>query len=203
MMIKTNHSSYLSLFLIFSFTSLNLGAQNLHNSKIKWVDFESAEKASKSTKTPKKIMVDLYTDNCGWCKKMDLSTFQNEFIAHYLNEKFYPIRFNAQQRKDVSFNDQIFKLDKSGYHELAIALSLGDLSMPTLVFLDEANQIIQPIPGYQNVDDLERILHYFANDIYLKQPWYEFVRLYKPTNSKPTIMIEPEKITIEAKSKKN
>lgn len=170
--------------------SLILG-QNLHASKVQWLTFEQAEKLAKSTKTPKKIMVDLYTDNCGWCKKMDLSTFQNEFISHFMNENFYPVRFNAEQKKDVQFNNTVFKLDKTGYHELAIALSMGDLGFPTLVFLDEANQIIQPIQGYQTVDELERIMYYFSNDLYrMDTPggisWNEFVQKYKPTNSKPS-----------------
>lgn len=203
MMLTINQSRSISLLLMLTLGTISLYAQDLHSSKIKWLDFETAEKVGKSAKMPKKIIVDLYTDNCGWCKKMDLSTFQNEFIAHYLNENFYPIRFNAQQRKDVSFNDQVFKLDKSGFHELAIALSMGDLSFPTLVFLDEENQIIQPIQGYQTVDDLERILFYFANDLYLTKPWNEFVRVYKPTNSKPILIMEDGKLGIEAKSKKN
>ncbi len=200
---KVKQPIHLSLLLILSIGVLSTHAQNLHTSKIKWIDFEHAEKSAKSAKTPKKIMVDLYTDNCGWCKKMDLSTFQNEFISHYLNENFYPIRFNAQHRKDVSFNDQIFKSDKSGFHELAIILSMGDLSFPTLVFLDEQNQIIQPIQGYQTVDDLERIMFYFANDLYLTKPWNEFVLQYKPTNSKPILdhIDHVNKLNIEIKKK--
>ena len=134
-----------------------------------------------------------------------ISTFQNEFISHYLNENFYPIRFNAQHKKDVVFNDQLFKLDKSGYHELAIALSMGDLGVPTLVFLDEANQIIQPISGYQTVDELERIMFYFANDMYKTTPRNEFVQHYKPSNTKPRAnMPNPfENKDIETVRKKN
>ncbi len=198
---------YLSLLAVFTMGSLSVFGQNLYSPKIKWLSFEQAEQSEKTEKekSPKKIMVDLYTDNCGWCKKMDLSTFQNEFISHYLNENFYPIRFNAQHKKDVVFNDQLFKLDKSGYHELAIALSMGDLGVPTLVFLDEANQIIQPISGYQTVDELERIMFYFANDMYKTTPWNEFVQHYKPSNTKPRAnMPNPfENKDIETVRKKN
>lgn len=202
---KRNKPFQFTILVLLALGNTYIFAQNLHSSKVQWISFEQAEKMAKSTKSPKKILVDLYTDNCGWCKKMDLSTFQNEFISHFMNENFYPIRFNAQQKKDVLFNDNTFKLDKSGFHELAIALSMGDLGFPTLVFLDEENQIIQPIQGYQSVDELERIMFYFANDLYKSTPWNEFVVKYKATNSKPHL--EPNGIdpnsNVEVIKKKN
>jgi thioredoxin-related protein len=178
--------------------------------KIKWLTFEEAEWEARQAKSPRKFMVELYTDKCGLCKKMDLSTFQNEFIAHYVNENFYPVKFNAELRKDIQFNSQLFKLDKSGYHELAIALTMGDLAFPTLVFLDEDYQIIQPIQGYQTVDELERIMFYFANNMHKTTPWNTFVQHYQPTNSKPRVdprvgpdhlLIIPVPVPPHAKSK--
>lgn len=177
---KTFDSVFYSLLMILG--TVTAYAQNA--TKIKWLSFDQVE-ALRLENPRKKIMVDLYTDNCAFCRKLDLSTFQNEFISHYLNENFFPVRFNAQHKKDIIFDKKLFKLDNSGYHELAIVLSLGDLGFPTLVFLDEDNQIIQPIQGYQTVDELERIMYYFANDIYLNTPWNEFVSRFKPTNSKP------------------
>lgn len=171
------------------------GAQN--TSKIKWLSFDQVE-GLKSDKPHKKIVTYLYTDYCSYCRKMDLSTFQNEYIAHYLNENFIPIKLNAQYKKDINFNEQLFKPDKSGYHELAIALSLGDLGFPTLVFMDEENQIIQPIQSYQSVDELERIMFYFANDLYKNTPWNEFVSRFKPTNSKPRIEMPKQDVFIPA-----
>ncbi|MEP7267332.1 MAG: thioredoxin fold domain-containing protein [Saprospiraceae bacterium] len=189
----------------FCFWAVLGNTQNLAAPKIRWMSFEQVTQDQNERKTPKKIMVDLFTDNCGWCRKMDISTFQNEFISHYLNENFYPVRFNAQYKKDIKFNNETFKLDPSGFHELAITLSLGDLGFPTLVFLDEENQIIQPIQGYQTVDDLEKIMFYFANDLYKSTPWNDFVEHFKPTNSKPRIdpMMQMEKSNIEMIKKKN
>ena len=51
--------------------------------KIQWMDFEEAVAANK--KKPKKMFLDMYTDWCGWCKKMDQSTFINPVIVEYMN----------------------------------------------------------------------------------------------------------------------
>ncbi|MEP7321628.1 MAG: DUF255 domain-containing protein [Saprospiraceae bacterium] len=194
---------HLPLIVLLTLNAAVVFSQNLHSSKVQWTTFEQAEKMAKSTKSPKKIMVDLYRDNCGWCKKMDLSTFQNEYISHFMNENFYPIRFNAEDKKNITFNDNLFKFDKSGFHELAIALSLGDLGFPTLVFLDEENQIIQAIPGYKTVDELERIMYFFANDFYKSTPWNEFVQKYKATNSRPVLEPGDPMNNVEVIKKKN
>ena len=34
-----------------------------------WISFEQAVELQK--KEPRKILIDVYTDWCGWCKKMD------------------------------------------------------------------------------------------------------------------------------------
>ena len=43
--------------------------------KIEWLTWDQA--VAKMEKEPRKIMVDVYTDWCGWCKRMDASTFQD------------------------------------------------------------------------------------------------------------------------------
>ena len=71
------------LFLIFwSFSNAQL-ANN--KTGIKWYSFEEAIDLNKEN--PKKIFIDVYTDWCGWCKKMDNSTFADPVIVKYMNEK--------------------------------------------------------------------------------------------------------------------
>ena len=60
---------------------------------VKWLSFEEAQKLA--AKTPKKIFVDVYTDWCGWCKKMDKNTLSDPGIKDYLNKKYYAVKLNA------------------------------------------------------------------------------------------------------------
>ena len=62
--------------------------------KVQWMSFEEA--VAKNKLEPKKIFVDVYTDWCGWCKKMDAGTFNNPVVAKYLNEKYYNVKLDAE-----------------------------------------------------------------------------------------------------------
>ena len=46
--------------------------------KINWVSFNEALELQKET--PKKIIMDVYTNWCGPCKMLDRNTFQNSLI---------------------------------------------------------------------------------------------------------------------------
>lgn len=147
---------------------------------VKWMTFEEAIEASKTEK--RKIFIDVYTDWCGWCKVMDKSTFSEGNVAKMLNEKFYPVKFNAEQRADVVFAGHTFKFipsGNSGVHELAAALLKNQMSYPTVVFLDENFAMIQPLPGYQKAPEFHRIISFIGEDHWKKMKWTEFQGVYK------------------------
>ncbi len=153
---------------------------------VRWYTFEEAVQLQK--KEPKKIFIDVYTDWCGWCKKMDASTFNNPTVAAYLNDKYYPVKFNAEQREDVNFTDPksnqeiVFKFIPSGrrgYHQLAATLLQNKLSYPTVVFLDEGLNMIQPLAGYQKPDTFYPIIEFFGDNHYKSMSWPEFQKVYK------------------------
>ena len=154
---------------------------------IKWMSFEEAVEKSKTN--PKKIFIDLYTEWCGWCKRMDHDTFSDEDIANYLNKNYYSVKFDAEFKGDIVYNGKTYKFvqnGRRGYHELAAALANGRLSFPTTVFLDEQTRLIQAIPGYKDPLMFEQIITYFGDDMHKKMPWEKYQRTYKKKlNSAP------------------
>lgn len=148
--------------------------------EIKWVSFEEAVELQKTA--PKKLLVDIYTDWCGWCKKMDKDTYANNVIADYINKNYYAVRFNAEQKAPITFNDHTFKFinaGKRGVHELALALTNNQQSYPMTVFLDEEFRILQAIPGYQTAQAFEPIIQYLGDDHFKSTPWADFEKSYK------------------------
>lgn len=150
------------------------------SSQIEWLTFEEAIK--RQQEEPRKIMVDLYTDWCGWCKRMDASTFGNEMIGEYLNEKWYAVKFDAEQKEAVMYKDEAHNFVASGrrgYNELAHRLTKGRLSYPTIVYLDENADIIQAIPGFKDAKAQDKILKFFGENHFRDQTWADFQMEYK------------------------
>jgi len=143
--------------------------------KVQWYSFEKAVELNK--KEPKKILVDVYTDWCGWCKKMKKNTFNHPEIAKYINKHFYPVRFDAESNKKVEFKGRTFSKDKNKSkrpHQLAIALLQGKMSYPSVAYLNENNQLITAVPGYYSPKDMEPILYFFKEDAYKNQSFEEY-----------------------------
>ncbi len=171
-----------SLFLSL-FNGLGLKAQEC----IKWVDWNEAQELMKRQK--RKVLVDVYTDWCGWCKRMDATTFQDPRIVSYINKNYYAIKFNAEQKDDIVFKSRVFKFmenGRRGIHQLAIEITNGQLSYPTFVFMDEEFNTIQPLKGYLDVDTFDAITNYFGGNHYKDTPYQSFIESFrKPAMKKP------------------
>jgi thioredoxin-related protein len=144
------------------------------------MSFEEAVERSKTEK--RKIFIDVFTDWCGWCKVMDKNTFSEAEVAKILNENFYPVKFDAEQKEDVQFNGTTFKFIPSGskgYHQLAAALLNNQLSYPTVVFLDEEFRMIQPLAGYQKAPEFHKVIQFIGQDHYKKMKWADWQGVYK------------------------
>lgn len=152
--------------------------------RVKWMTLEEALEKNKTDK--RKIFVDVYTDWCGWCKRMDSTTFINPAVAQYLNDHYYPVKFNAEQQKDIVYKDKTYQFKKNGargYHELAAEWLNNRLSYPTTVFLDENQGVIQPLPGYQDAAKMEAVLNYFGTDSHKRTPWETYQKNFNSGSS--------------------
>ena len=146
---------------------------------VKWYTIQEAEKLSKEN--PRPMLIDTYTDWCGWCKKLDQDTFSNPVIAEILNTKFYPVKFDAEGKEPVTFQGTTFINDGTAgrAHQLAVALLKGQLSYPNIVFFNEKIQLLTNIPGYLDAKKMEVLLSFFAEKAYDKQNFQDFEKTFK------------------------
>ena len=166
------HMRLLLFIYFFNFNFNELYSQ----SKVNWIELNNN---SSINNNGKKIIIDLYTGWCGWCKVMDQKTFTNKEVINQINNNFLPIKFNAEYQNNVEFNNNIFKYVKSGrrgINELAYYLTNGNLSYPMTIFLDENYKLITLLPGYHKPDFYNLVLKYIGEDFWKDTKWDDFLK---------------------------
>jgi len=66
-----NALSVLTFLFLLPFSPSNPEGTRPDDKAVMWYSWEEAVEANKEE--PRKFFVDVYTDWCGWCKRMDLS----------------------------------------------------------------------------------------------------------------------------------
>lgn len=109
-------------------------------SKVEWISIETAQE--KNVITAKYIVVDFTADWCGWCKKMDATTFSNPKVADVLNQEFYAIKMDFESTIKFSF-------DGKQYTAKSFAKKAGIEGLPTMVVVSSDYKTFDIISGYQ------------------------------------------------------
>ncbi|MEG1497946.1 MAG: DUF255 domain-containing protein [Bacteroidales bacterium] len=165
------------------FIILCLVGNETYAQKIQWFSFEQAldmnARRMEQKLAPKKIFVDVYTDWCGWCKKLDATTFSNSEIIKYMSENYIAVKLNAERTDTVVINGQMFVNSsaaegKRGSHDLAAILLKNKMSYPSCTFIDETGAQLEVIPGYRGAKEFEILLHFFGENAYKTTPWEEY-----------------------------
>jgi thioredoxin-related protein len=188
--LKIIAATYINIAVLFLLTSCDAqplkessaGKVNASGNAINWMSFEEAVK--KSDANPKKIFIDVYTDWCGWCKKMDASTFMEDTVINYLNKNYYAVKLNAETRDTIRFRGKEFMfMPEYKSNELAISLLGGKMGYPSYVLLDEKyTMLTPPVQSYLNKEDLMPILVYYGDEINKTKSWEEYQESRKPKN---------------------
>ena len=181
---KTTLSTILCLILSVSifgqqkkeFTDVS---ENTTEKKVHWLTINEA--LAKNNVEKRKIVIDVYTDWCGWCKVLDSKTFSNDYVAKVLNEDFYPVKFNAEQKEDLEFLGNTYKyMPENKVNEFAVALLNGKMGYPKVVFLEvtpgeqpKAN-ILYIVGGFVEAKEFHQIANYFGSDLYLTTDWEKY-----------------------------
>lgn len=145
--------------------------------EIKWYSFEEAMRLQKEN--PKKIFVDVYTDWCGWCKKMDKTTFREQEVIDALNENFYAVKFDAESARPVKYQGKVYTNPnpegRRSTHHLTYAMLGRKVSYPSYALFDENGRKLTVVKGYLKKERILPILDFLGNDIYQEMKWQEYL----------------------------
>ena len=116
----------------------------------------------------KRVVVDVYTDWCGWCKKMDEEAYSNSEVKKLLEDNFVLVKLNAEGKDKLTYNGKKYTEEELSYY-------FEVFSFPTTIFLEPDGKVIsfkydnypmKNIPGYVKTDEFRKLLIFFRDGKY-------------------------------------
>ncbi|MFI5221968.1 MAG: thioredoxin family protein [Bacteroidia bacterium] len=134
------------LFLIaFIFISSSFRVEK----EIKWMGFNEGYTLAKKKK--KLMLVDVYTDWCGWCKRMDRDAYGQAEVIDLVSGNFIAIKFNPEVNAQYNFEGKLYN-----GRELAGVLSENRLNgYPTTIFVQPVTAAKKMVVGYRNAEQMK------------------------------------------------
>ncbi|MBM4165597.1 MAG: DUF255 domain-containing protein [Ignavibacteria bacterium] len=151
---------FFQLFFLFIFSSAITFSQDT-----RWYPFNDGLETA--TKENKKILMDVYTDWCAWCKRMDKDIYAQNEVKALLNKFFVLVKLNAESNNEVAYNELSLT-------ETMLAQELGVDGYPSTIFFLPNGEVITAVPGYVAPDKFLLILKYIGENHYLTMDWVEF-----------------------------
>ena len=95
-----------------------------------------------ATRSQRPVLVDVYTDWCGWCKRMDKDVYARPDVRDYLSRRFVAVKLRRRIVEPRSVRRE------APHAALAGARRFRVTGYPTTVFLRPDGERLANVPGY-------------------------------------------------------
>ncbi|MEP2024152.1 MAG: thioredoxin fold domain-containing protein [Reichenbachiella sp.] len=112
---------------------------------IKWNNLETAQSFSKNN--PRPIFIEFTAKWCGWCKKMDKTTFSDEAVIDLLNDEYYAVKIDFDSPALIEFQGE-------QYTGKQLAKHFGIDGLPTMIYIPANQKSSETIVGYKTAKQL-------------------------------------------------
>jgi len=153
------------VFIVYSL--IDNSAMNASASTLAWQTYDRG--IEQAATLNKKILLDVYTDWCSWCKKMDKEVYVDETVTTLLKEKFIVVKLNAESSKTLTHDGIV-------YTEQQFATALGITGYPTTVFFEPNTKPITLVSGYMEPATFTNVLRFIGEDHYKSISYEEYLQ---------------------------
>lgn len=122
-----------------------------------WVTLSEAK--MQASESGKYILLDVYTEWCGFCRRMNRETYNDSRVRENLGRYFHAVRVDAESDETVAFQGNPYTMSELAY-------GMGVTSYPTTVFLNPAGEPVAVQPGFIPADTFHIILSYVGSESY-------------------------------------
>jgi thioredoxin-related protein len=128
--------------------------QKADSSQITWYPYDQGLTLAK--KLDRHVLIDFTTDWCGWCKKMEQTTFADNEVISLINSEFVAVRVDGESKDTLNID---------GYKITEKDLTVGEYgvrSYPSFWFLKSDGSRLGLLRGYQQKNQMMEILQFVA-----------------------------------------
>lgn len=144
----------LALFLTLGLAEKAQASKPVPATGVQWQGFDAG--MQDAARRNKYTFISMYTDWCGYCRKLDQVTFRDKQVIEKLNQDFVSIKFNAESQAPLTWKGNRFS-------HAALADQWGVEGYPTLLFLNSKGEIIGNFASYAEPDLMMKLLGYIAS----------------------------------------
>lgn len=143
---------------------------------LQWTNLEKAVAAA--SEQNRAILLDVYTDWCGWCKKMDKEVFADPAVAEILASRFTLAKVNGESKDEITYKGK-------KTNGIGIAQGFGVRGYPSIIFLDSNGDMLTLIPGFLDAEKFLPVVLFIGNKEYEKMEWDAYIASYNASKKTP------------------
>jgi thioredoxin-related protein len=118
---------------------------------VRWRSFDTGLREAEASGRP--MLVDVYTDWCGWCKRMDRDVYSRADVQAYLAQRFVAVKLDAESGAAASYEGKL-------HTGVSLARRFRVTGYPTTVFLRSDGGHLVNVPGFISADRFLTLLRY-------------------------------------------
>jgi thioredoxin-related protein len=119
-----------------------------------WRSWDAGLREARASGRP--VLVDVYTDWCGWCSRMDRDVYARADVQDYLAGNFVTVKLDAESGEAARYEGR-------AYTSRTLAARFGVTGYPTTLFLSAKGPQLASIPGYSPPQDFLLLLRFIGD----------------------------------------